>query len=68
MTFVAIGIIGVVVVVFGLSNPVPTDEPPAAYDEPSRYGRTGPPPWWVMVLIVLALVVFMGVCAWIWPE
>ncbi|QJW93593.1 hypothetical protein [Frigoriglobus tundricola] len=43
MKFVAIGIIGAIVVVFGLSNPVPIDDSPKE-EGPSRYGATGPPP------------------------
>ena len=68
MSFVAIGIVGVVVVVFGLSNPTPTDGPPPDYDAPSRYGRTGPPPWWVFVLMMAVLWASVLVVALIWPE
>jgi hypothetical protein len=68
MTFVALGIMGVVVVEFGLSNPIPGDDQPAPTDEPSPYGITGPPPWWVIALMLLALALLMLVLGWYWPE
>lgn len=67
LTFVAIGIVGAIVVALGMYNRTPIDRPADA-DEPSRYGTTGPPPWWVLPLMMLVLTAVMLVLAWYWPE
>ncbi len=66
LTFVAIGIVGVIVVALGMYNRAPIDPAPA--DEPSRYGTTGPPPWWVLPFMMLVLTAVMLMLAWYWPE
>jgi hypothetical protein len=68
LTFVAIGILGLIVVVLGMYNRAPLEDRPEAADEPSRYGVTGPPPWWVLPLMLLAVAAVMLVLAWYWPE
>lgn len=67
LTFVAIGIVGLIVVALGMYNRTPLEDPEPA-DGPSRYGVTGPPPWWVLPLMLLAVTVVMLVLAWYWPE
>jgi hypothetical protein len=64
LTFVAIALIGVLVVVFGLANHIPGDDQPATTDAPRA--SAGPPPWWVLPLMLLALAALM--LAWYWPE
>ena len=68
----AIGIVMVLVAVFGLSNRVPGDDAPNDRDAPltarTGSGATGPPPWWVLPLMLLALTLIMLVLAWYWPE
>ena len=55
LTFVSIALIGLVVVVFGLSNRVPIDDQPETTDgEPTATRR---PPLWLFPLMLLALVV-----------
>ena len=66
LTFVAIAIVMVIVVVFGLSNRVPGDDEADPNATPTA--GTGPPPWWVLPLMLLALAVVMLVLAWYWPE
>ena len=70
MTFVAIGIVMVIVVVGGLANRVPGDDAPIDPDANpgARTGATGPPPWWVLPLMLLVLTLVMLVLAWYWPE
>ena len=67
MTFVSIAIIGMVVVVFGLSNRVPNDEL-ADHDETTTAAPRGLPPLWVFPLTLLILTALMFVLAWYWPE
>ena len=58
LTFVSITLIGLVVVVFGLSNRAPIEsEPEAAPAEDATPGVTGRPPWWLLPLMVAVLVV-----------
>ena len=52
LTFVAIGIVGLIVVGFGMYNRTPLEDRPDSANEPSRYGTTGPPPWWTLPLPV----------------
>ena len=70
MTFVGIALVGLVVVVLDLANRPPADEQPASgpATDPAATGKTGPPPWWVMVLMVVAIAVTMLVLRWYWPE
>lgn len=68
MTFVAIGIVGAVVVALGMYNRTPLNAPPGGETEPSRYDTTGPPPWWFLPVVFAVLTVVMLVLAWYWPE
>jgi hypothetical protein len=68
LTFVAIAVVGALVVALGMYNRTPLDPLPESENEPSRYGTTGPPPWWVLPLMFLVLTVVMLVLAWYWPE
>ena len=68
LTFVAIGIVGVLVVAMGMYNRTPLDDKPEPASGPSPYGVTGPPPWWVFPLMLLAVALVMLVLAWYWPE
>lgn len=66
LTFVSIAIIGVIVVVFGLSNHTPLNECADA-----TQGATQPrklPPLWVFPVVLLILTVLMLGLAWYWPE
>jgi len=69
MTFVAIGIVGLVVVLIMGTNRegpnAPDDTPPA--DE-TLDKDPGFPPWWVVVLIFVAVLLHFAVLLWIWPE
>jgi len=67
LTFVSIAIIGVVVVVFGLSNRVSTDDQPEPIDRAAQRA-SGLPPLWVFPVTLLILAVVMLVLAWYWPE
>jgi hypothetical protein len=68
LTFVAIGIVGLIVVALGMYNRTPLEDRSDPATEPSRYDVTGPPPWWVFPLMLLAVAVVMLVLAWYWPE
>jgi hypothetical protein len=68
LTFVAIGIVMVIVVACGMANRVPGDDAPAPDAAPARAGAAGPPPWWVLPLMLLALTLVMLALAWYWPE
>ena len=65
LTFVAIGIVGVIVVASGMYNraPLPGEEVPEADGPPS-----GRPPLWVLPLMMLVLTLVMLVLNWLWPE
>lgn len=66
LTFVAIGIVGAVVVAFGMYNraPLPEEEEAPAADTPP----SGRPPLWVLPLMLLAVTLVMLVLNWLWPE
>jgi hypothetical protein len=68
LTFVGLAIILAVVVIFDVSNRIPGDDQPAAPGEDELPGQTGPPPVWVMALMVVAIAVVMLALAWYWPE
>jgi hypothetical protein len=65
LTFVSIAVIGVIVVVFGLSNGVPLDD--AAAPAEARQPRALPP-LWIFPVALLILTVVMFSLAWYWPE
>ena len=54
-TFAALFLIGVLMYAAGAGRGDP-DETPAATLDPSTAGRSGPPPWWVIVLIFVGVV------------
>lgn len=69
MTLSAIGLIGAVMLVFNLGNPIPGDDQPApavAPRDPNQ--KMGPPPWWVFPLMLLAVTLLMLALGWYWPE
>jgi hypothetical protein len=66
LTFVAIGIIGVIALLCGLTNRLPEDDAPPP--EPVTTAGSGPPPLWVLPLMLLVLTVVMLVLGWYWPE
>lgn len=69
MMFVAIGILGVVILAFGLGNRIPgDDELQTAITPRDPNQKMGPPPWWVFPLMLLAVTLLMLVFAWCWPE
>lgn len=68
LTFVGLAIVALIVVIFDVANRVPGDD-----DQPTATSRiadeeTGPPPVWVMLLMIAAIVVTMLALAWYWPE
>lgn len=64
LTFVAIGIVAVVVVAFGMYNQTaPLNDETSADAPPSER-----PPLWVLPLMMLALLLLMMVLNWYWPE
>jgi hypothetical protein len=66
LTFVALAIIALIVVALGMANRIPGDDEPKP-DAPSD-GTTGPPPWWVLPLMLLVIALVMLALAWYWPE
>ena len=68
LTFVAIGIVGAIVVALGMYNRTPLEDRPEPANTRSPYGVTGPPPWWVLPLMMLAVALVMLALAWYWPE
>jgi hypothetical protein len=68
LTFVAIGIVGLLVVALGMYNRTPLEDKPEPASAPPPSGATGPPPWWVFPLMLLAVALVMIVLAWYWPE
>ena len=66
LTFVSIAIIGLVVVVFGMSNRVPTDDQPeGASEAPTDAGR---PPLWVFPLVLLAAILLLLAMSQVWTD
>ena len=71
LTFVALAVVGLLVVATGMVGPgpgasAPTEHPGA---DPAAAGSGhGPPPWWVIVLIFVAVLVHFVLLAWVWPE
>ncbi len=66
MTFVALGILAVLVIATGVVGPGSGADPDpldTAAPEPN-YGTTGPPRWWVVVLIFAAVVVVFLLLNW----
>jgi hypothetical protein len=66
LTFVAIGIIGVIALLCGLTNRLPEDDAPLS--EPTPTPGSGPPPLWVLPVMLLVLTAVMLALAWYWPE
>ena len=67
LTFVSIAIIGLIVVVFGLSNRVPTDDPPeGASEAPTE--AAGRPPLWVFPLVLLAAILLLLAMSQVWTD
>ena len=69
MTLSAIGLIGAVMLLFGLGNRLPDDDRPAPTTAPRDPNqKMGPPPLWVFPLMLLAVARVMLALAWYWPE
>lgn len=68
MTFIGLALVAVVVVAMDLTNRAAVAKQSEDEGAPAAQGKTGPPPWWVMVLMVVAIAVTMVVLAWYWPE
>lgn len=67
LLFVAIAIIAGIVVIFDVANRIPGDDQ-LGHASARLPGKTGPPPWWVMILMIAAIVAIMLALAWYWPE
>ncbi|MCE9565368.1 MAG: hypothetical protein K8U57_25320 [Planctomycetes bacterium] len=67
MTFVAIGIVGLVVVLIMGTN---REGPNAPVDAIQTDTDTDPgfPPWWVVVLIFAVVLLHFAFLLWLWPE
>jgi hypothetical protein len=73
LTFVALGILALLVVVTGMVGPGPgadADPPDPAPDREPQPGDppTGPPPWWVVVLIFAAVALAFLSLEWIGAD
>jgi hypothetical protein len=69
MTFVALAFLATVVIIFDVANRVPGDDQTAdAANTGPQYEKTGPPPIWVMLLMVAVIALTMLALAWYWPE
>ena len=68
MTFIGLALVAVLVVALDLTNRAAVAKQSEDEGAPASPGKTGPPPWWVMVLMVVAIAVTMVVLAWYWPE
>lgn len=66
MTLSVIGLIGAVMLVFGLGNRIPGDDQPAT--DLARVQKSPPPPLWVFPVVLLLTVFLMVVLAWFWHE
>lgn len=71
LSFVALAVIGLVVVIAGMhkSGATPGDEP--APGEPRDHApqiQSGRPPAWVMVLIFVVVLLHFVLLLWFWPE
>jgi len=71
LTFVALAVVALLVVATGMVGPGPgasaeTEHPGS---DPAAAGSDhGPPPWWVVVLIFVGVLVHFVLLAWVWPE
>jgi len=69
MMFVALGILAVAILILDVVNRVPRDDRPANAIAPRDPKQVmGPPPWWVLPVMMLVLTLVMLVLAWYWPE
>jgi hypothetical protein len=70
MTLSALALIAAAIMIFGVGNRIPGDDQSGAETdgETTPYDKTGPPPAWVMALMLLVIAVTMLVLAWYWPE
>ncbi|MBA4066970.1 MAG: hypothetical protein C0501_25330 [Isosphaera sp.] len=64
LTFVSLALVGLIVVAAGVVRP--SADPPPAPGAPVP--GTGPPPWWVVVLIFVGVLVHFALLVWLWPE
>lgn len=66
MTLSVIGLIGAVMLLFGLGNRIPGDDQPATATEQTQ--KAPPPPLWVFPVVLLLTMLLMVVLAWFWHE
>jgi hypothetical protein len=62
--FVGLAIIGLIVIIFDVANRIPGDDQKPRPEDvvPTTGEKTGPPPWWVIVLLFVgAALIFMGI-------
>lgn len=66
MTLSVIGLIGAVMLAFGLGNRIPGDDRPATAAAPGA--QAPPPPLWVFPVVLLLAALLMVVLGLIWHE
>jgi hypothetical protein len=62
LTFVALGIVALLVVVTGMVGPGPgasADSPEDSTPPPGQNPGTGPPPWWVALIFLAVALIFV---------
>lgn len=65
LTFVGIGILAVLVFITGMVGPTEASTNEKTRAAPLADGITGPPPWWVVVLIFIAVAATFLALLWI---
>lgn len=69
LTFAALGVLGLLVLVTGLySRGLPQEEPEESGAPPVEERPSGRPPLWVVLLIFAAVLIHFVVALWLWPE
>ncbi len=72
VTFVAIGIVGLIAVLIVGTNRegpnAPDSSPPPELIGPSNGVESGVPPLWVMALIFAVVLIHFAILLWLWPE
>lgn len=69
LTFVAIGFVGLVVVLVVGTNKEGPNAPGPDREAPPGVGvASGAPPGWVIVLIFVIVLLHFALLLWVWPE
>ena len=68
LTFVALGILALLVLVTGMVGPGPGASATETPNPQRDYGTTGPPPWWVVLLIFLAVALAFFFLNWVGAD